>query len=528
MSSGRWLIPLLLVALAPFAWSSGWREDELACLADALRVQGGEALYRDFFAFAAPLSYWLAAGLFALTGASLLAARLLLVACLTASGWLVYRLASRRGSGEALAALAALAVVYGTFRPYPAWSHHWIALPLTLAALLLATEASDAPRSRRWLAAGACAALALLTTQTDGIMTFALLGTGLTALGLLGPFSPREAAGAAGRVAAGAALVALPVLLVFLAQGALDDAWRCTWEWPRAHYKLAGGTNDVLVGHDLGPYISPTNGPWPGRLGFWARLYHGVGLFVIMGLAAATGLLTALGLVAERLRAGRPLDAERARDGWLAIAACACLALACKGRADYIHMAFYAPVAFAVMAVLGGRLRAPLAAAAGPFAPALPALALGGFVLAGAGLVAVEVRQHPDQWLDARTPDARLRASEAVRYIQAHTVPGDRIVALPMGSFHNFYGRPSASDMSVMLPLRFRYTAEADYQALGARIRERRPALILVTPDHPDPRELVEHLRFPLDGYAPAGTVMTPPTTGEPRKTWIFRRVDAQ
>jgi hypothetical protein len=203
-------------------------------------------------------------------------------------------------------------------------------------------------------------------------------------------------------------------------------------------------------------------------------------------------------------------------------------ALACRGRADYVHMALYAPAAFALVAGAAGRLRQPLGTALGPLAPALPALAMGMFVVTGGVLVGVEARQHPDQWLSATPPDTRLRASEAARWVAEHTAAGDRIVALPMGSFLNFYGRPSVADMSVMLPPMFRYTTEVDYQALGARIRERRPVAIMVTPDHPDARELPEHLRFPMDGYRLVGTVMTPPTTSAPSKTWVFQRVDAR
>ncbi len=516
------LVAALLVVLAPFVWSSAWREDELSQLANASRMLGGEVLYRDYLEILTPLSLWLAAGVFAVTGPSLLAARVVTALAIATSGWLVARMVRLLGTGPLAAWLAALALVLGAFRPFPVWNHHWIAQPLALGAAWLALRGLAEPRARAWLGCGALAGGCLLVTQSDGLVLAGALALALGLLAALGTWRPAEAAQAASRLALGYGAVVGGVALGLLLQGTLDDAWRCAWVWPRAHYQVPGGVNDVLFAHDLGALVSPANGPWPGRLGFYARLYHVVFLFGAIAATAAAALAFGAGLAARRLQ-GTPATLAQARWGVACVLALAFTALAMRGRADYVHVAFYLPWALVPLAAALDRLRAHLAADAGPALPWLPVGALALFVATGASLVITEARSYPEFWFARATPDARLANSAIVRYIHAHTQPGDRIVALPQGSLAYFYGRPSAGDMNVMLPPRFKYTDEADFQALWRRIDARKPALILVTPDHPAASELADHLRYPLPDYEQAAVVDTPFHTG-PRKTWIFRR----
>lgn len=513
----------LLAVLAPFVWSSGWREDELSYLANAARMLGGEVMYRDYFELNAPLTLWLTAGVFAVVGPSLLAARLLVALAVAAAAGLAAHLVRRLGGGPVAGAVAAFALVLGAFRAFPVWNHHWFALAFALGAVALVLRGLERPAGRGWLAAGALAGACLMSTQSDGVALAAALGLMLPVLAWLGPWDARQALQAGGRLAAGLAAVVGATALVLALQGALDDAWRCAWVWPRAHYQAAGGVNDLLFGHDLGPLVSPANGPWPGRAGFLARLYHVIFLFGLVPAAALAALTWGLGAIAARLREGSRLDAAQARWGVLALATLAFTALALRGRADYPHVAFYAPWALVLAAAAADRLRAPLAALTGRAVAALPLAALAAFVGSGAVVAVAEARLHPGHWLSATPPDARLADAEVIRWIRANTRPGDRIVALPQGSLAYFYGRPSAADMNVMLPPRHKYTDEADFRALWRRIAEREPALILVTPDHPDEAELAEHLRYPLPAYEQAAVVETPYFDGV-HKTWIFRR----
>lgn len=71
--------------------------DEGGYLFIADRVAHGAVYARDYLEWKTPLFFYLIGGLFALTGASVLAARLAVLACVAASGWLMLRAAESAG-----------------------------------------------------------------------------------------------------------------------------------------------------------------------------------------------------------------------------------------------------------------------------------------------------------------------------------------------------------------------------------------------------------------------------------------------
>lgn len=513
------LVLALLIMLAPFAWSSATRPDEMDQLYHGLRLLAGEVLYRDFFEILTPLSPWLAAAIFAVAGPSLLAARAVTCLAIAVAGWLAYRLVRLTGGGAAAGVLAALALAYGVFRVFPVWNHHWIALPLGLGAVACAMRGYGDARRRWWLAAGVLAGATAWTTQTDGIVVALALAGALALWGLLGPTPWRLIGRQAAWLAAGGLAVLGPGVLALAWQGTLAEAWHCVWVWPVSHYRVAGGVNDILVGSDLAALLSPQAEPWLGRAAFLARVYHVVALYVLTLGAAATALAWGL----SRLGARRPLGEREARFGLLALATLGFTAAVLRGRSDYSHLALYAPWSLVVAALLADRLRTLAPAAAGPLVPWLPLGALALFAATGGARFAAEVQLTPDQWLSTRGPDARLADDEAIRFIRAHTAPGDRIVSLPAGGLHYFYGRPAATSMALLLPLHVRYNDEADHRALRDEIRRNRPALVIVTPDQPDPRQVAAYLVHPLEGYEPAGVVDSR-WGATPQRSWVFRR----
>jgi hypothetical protein len=523
-STARWpeaaALALLLACLAPFAWSSAWQGDELCQLYNGVRWLSGEVYYRDFFDILGPVSPGLAAGLFAVTGPSLLAARVLLVGLVALAGWLMVRLVRALGGGAVAGWLAAFALALGAFRHFPFWNHHWLALPAGLAAAWVAAGALGSGRRRAWAGAGALTALTGLATQTDGLVIGGVTLTGLAARAWLGVGGWR----AAGREAVaygvgGAAVLALAAGGLAL-QGALADAWRCAWVWPLTHYRTPGGFNDFLVATDLGALIAPGNGPWPGRAGFLARAYHFVALYAGFFLAPLAGGLFLVGLLAARGPA--PTSPEGLRAGYVAGLVLGFTTLACRGRADLAHVAMYAPWGLVLLAAGADHAyRALRQAAPGPLA-ALPLAALLAFVATGGMGLAQAIRQEPATWLDRRTPDARLRDSEVIRYIEAHTAPGDRIVSVPYGGFHYFYGRPAAADRSYYTWPAWGFTPPEAWQALRARVAAEPPALVLVMPDVPSEAGLRDNLGAPFAGMRRAAVVATP--SGAVRlPTWVFR-----
>jgi hypothetical protein len=145
------------------------RSDESVVLYGAKRVLQGQALYKDFFEFITPVSFYFFAAVFAVTGPSLLAARVAMAVINAASCVLVFRLA-RRVAGPPEAALAA-----GMFGVtcVPAWlyaSPHWLSTMLCLAtaAAVLGDGFEAAPR-RQAAVAGALAGLTFCVQQQRGV-----------------------------------------------------------------------------------------------------------------------------------------------------------------------------------------------------------------------------------------------------------------------------------------------------------------------------------------------------------------------
>ncbi|MEB3329676.1 MAG: hypothetical protein VKQ33_10630 [Candidatus Sericytochromatia bacterium] len=513
-------LALLLACLAPFAWSSTWQGDELCQLYNGVRWLSGEVYYRDFFDILGPVSPGLAALLFAVTGPSLLAARVLLVGLVALAGWLMARLVRALGGGVVAAWLAAFALALGAFRHFPFWNHHWLALPAGLAAACLAADALTSGRRRAWLFAGAATGLTGLATQTDGLVLGVVTLVGLAVRARLGVGGWR-AAGREGLAYLGGGLTVLGLAAAGLAlQGALADAWRCAWVWPLTHYRAPGGFNDFLVATDLGALIGPGSGPWPGRVGFLARVYHFLALYGGFFLAPLAGALFLVGLLGARGQASPSPQALRA--GYVAGLVLGFTTLACRGRADLAHVAMYAPWGLVWLAAGADHAyRALRQAAPGPLA-ALPLAALLAFVATGGLGLVQAIRQDPGTWLAPRPPDARLRDSEVIRYIHAHTGPQDRIVSVPYGGFHYFYGRPAAADRSYHTWPAWGFTPPEAWQALRARIAAEPPALLLVLPDVPSEAGLRDNLGAPFAGMREAALVDTP--SGAVRlRTWVFR-----
>src|SRR3954467_3203552 len=88
-----WLAAALAFAVAlPFAFVGAEFYDELTYLGHAQRILAGEVIYRDFFEFLAPLSSYLGAALFVVTGPSVGAARVVAALAIALAAYLAARL----------------------------------------------------------------------------------------------------------------------------------------------------------------------------------------------------------------------------------------------------------------------------------------------------------------------------------------------------------------------------------------------------------------------------------------------------
>ncbi|MFP5501632.1 MAG: glycosyltransferase family 39 protein, partial [Candidatus Sericytochromatia bacterium] len=498
------LVGVLALWLIPQVFSMRLVDDEFITLNNALRILAGEVMYRDFFEFTAPLSHYAAALTFAVTGPSLVTARAVQAIALLVSAWQLHRLARLLGVGPWLAMLPGLTLVLALFRIWPVYSHHWFALPFFLGAMLLAMRGLMDRRARWWAAAGAASGLTLLSIQSDGAVILIAIAGLLLLHGLMGGMRWREAGIGLGSLLAGWLGAVALGHGYFLAHGALDDILNHTWLWALNHYKVAGGINDFQFAADLPAVVQPVT-----QLPFWyGRLFHFVFLFTVLPATAVVGLLWGASALWRRTTQGGGWSREEARFALVAIAAVGSMALATRGRADYIHVAFYAVVPVLMATALAARLWAARGTPEWRLVRGLPLAALGLFCLTGAYIGARELMLDP-QALRLSSPDQRFKETPVIRYLQERSQPEDRIVALPYGGFFYFYSRPSASRYTLMVPpgIGFDYNTEAEYRAVWDEITTERPRFVVFSPWRDGETELEGFLRYPLPGYRRAAAL---------------------
>jgi len=216
--------------------------DEGIVLQGAERILHGEVLYRDFFSFYTPGSYYWLALLFKIFGNSMLVARTTLVVYGGLFSLLTYILA-RRVSACWSALLAAYLLTL-TCLPYRFLVSHWEGTLLAYFTLYCAVRFLEQPHRRWAFAIGSSVALTGLFDQSKGAGL--LLGLLLACVviawkgGSNVPFRRQIPAMMAGLL--------WPFTLTFIyfgSQGALGRML-AAWTWPLFHYWI---TNKVPYGY---------------------------------------------------------------------------------------------------------------------------------------------------------------------------------------------------------------------------------------------------------------------------------------
>ena len=522
------MLGLLAIALLPSLVTLAPNPDAFTYLSHGLRLLEGQVIYRDFFEFTPPGAPLLAAAIFAVTGPSLLAARVVLALALLLGAYLLGRLARGLGAGPWAATLPGLVLVLALFRFQPHWSYHWLVVPCVAGALLSACRGLAAAEGGRtaWTLAGLGAGFTGLLLHADGVVLAAALGGAVVADGVVGAASARTTARRLGWLALGALAPIAPVVAWLAATGALGAAWYFVWVWPFAQYAIPGGPNDIRFLTDLWAFVTPYHHQWVDRPTFYARAYHGLALAALAVGAAAGALAWALGVVWRRARAGVRWSGSEAAWGVVGLAAVGFALLAARGRADLVHVALYAfPAAVLATGAASAAMRR-LAAPELVLVRRAPLAALALLALTGAWLWGVDIRQEPAQWQRASSPDAYWRAVPLVRWLHARARPGDRVVAFPNGGFVYFYGLPPAAFYTQFVPVA--YLSEAEARGYWARIARDRPRFLVFVP-HDDPAGTRRYY-FPDGvpaGWRLAATLEAPLGTKTPWPTEIYERVDA-
>jgi hypothetical protein len=455
----------------PFYSYSTLNADEGLVLQGAQRILRGEVLYRDFFSFFTPGSYYWMALLFKVFGDSILVARAVLVVYGGIYSLLVFLLARRVCSrGTALLTVALLAM---TGLPYRFISvHNWDSTLWALSALYAAVRLLESPNGAWAFTLGSLAAVTCLFEQSKG--------AGLSA-GLLLGFVILAATGAA-KVWTGWRR------LFFLALGLLWPAVLTIWYFG-AHRALPQMLSDIVW--PLHHYSVANKVPYGYIERDWIDLFHGslawrAFCFVAVSplfLLPALPLLGVCGLAWSTVQLWRRKMASHLAAYYILLSAALTgllLGALATSRCDVGHIVFQAPLFYLVLAWLLEAAKRPSRRALGGWAVAYTSVSfstLGLVFLLGA----VGARYRVE------TRRGTLRVSnpnEVLKNLQSRIPPGEAILVYPYQPLYYYLTATySISRYEWIFP--GMYDA-AQYREIVADLEAARPRVVLFNPNSRD------------------------------------------
>ena len=313
--------------------------DESYLLYGAKRVLQGQALYRDFFDFVTPGSFYLYAVAYAIGGVSITTARITSALVNALAATCVYFLALHVAAvAEAL--LAGLLVVVICVPVWNQASNHWMATAfgLATATVLLATRWLHSTRGRPVLA-GALAGLVVCTNQSSGLWMILWLAVTVPALTAIRAATDRwrRCVRELCWIAVGGAVVCLPVLGYAVWRSSFGEMLYATHTWVLENYR------------DF------HRGPAP-----WSVVAWGEGVpYTYLWLFEWIPAILAVETVALSWAAWRQgMRSQGVRAALLLLAASASAGVVY--HPDVIHVAFVAPFSLVVMAGMVYRARTAL------------------------------------------------------------------------------------------------------------------------------------------------------------------------
>jgi 4-amino-4-deoxy-L-arabinose transferase-like glycosyltransferase len=396
--------------------------DEGIILQGAQRILDGQVLYRDFFAFVTPGSYYMLALVFKIFGNSYGVAHTELAAIGAAFSPLTYLLARRVCSRQSsllvttLMALTAVPVVYAVL-------HNWDSTLWTCLTVYCAVRLIEFPSNRWAFVTGSFTAFTVLFEQSKGAGLLLGLSLGFALIHVAkrdsGLFAKRQVIAFLGGLA-------WPVLLTFL-YFASEDALGIMlydWFWPLWHYSQA---NRVPFGYgnmsDQAQRVMFGSGSWGFRLfvmlvfseTFWLPI------FPILGLALLFRMLLL------RFR-GKAMPEQWPYYLLISATMAGLLLSIFAGRLDYFHFMYLQPIFFLVFAwLLDGRgIRNRFFVGAAPLLGlclSMSLLAIGAEALFQAGTGKPISTRRGIVTMD--------KNDEVIPRVQDYAVPGERILVYP-------------------------------------------------------------------------------------------------
>jgi hypothetical protein len=324
--------------------------DEGIVLQGAQRILQGQVLYRDFFAFITPGSYYWMALLFRVFGSSILVARAALVIYGALFSVLTY-LISRRVCSRWVSSIAASLVTITCVPYYFIAVHNWDSTLWAYFAIYCAIRLLE---SRHWTWAalmGSFAAFTCLSEQSKGGGLVLGATLGLVVVFWRGNARATLKGSPWGGLFAGFAWPFVATMLYFGFQHGLVQML-AAWFWPFQHYSAVNrafyGQFELTAG-DVHALLS---GSWALRL---IAVFAIAPCFLVPALPVLAVGTLAIGIHRLRRR-GRLSETWRYYVVVSAMLVGLLLATLATGRPDLIHLMFEAPMFFLVLAWgMGGR-----------------------------------------------------------------------------------------------------------------------------------------------------------------------------
>jgi 4-amino-4-deoxy-L-arabinose transferase-like glycosyltransferase len=395
--------------------------DEGIVLQGAQRILHGQVLYRDFFSYFTPGSYYWLAFLFKVFGSSFMVARTGLAvmgAIFSPIAYLLIRRVCSRGVSIFVAAVVTLTTLPFRFLVL----HNWDSTLWACLAVYCAVRMLDSPRAGWGMAMGSFISLCLLFEQSKGVGLCIGLVAGLLVIGLKDQRLYNRTVTIA--VAAGLAWPLIASVIYFGSQHSLS-VMISDWFWPLRHYSTA---NHVPYGYED---WSDSTREELFRSGAWmTRLVAALALspsFVIPILP-----LLAIGIGAYWMFRFCQKSKADPRGGYYVLTCTSLAGLLLSvviGRADILHFMYLLPLFSLPLAWLmdGSDIRGQIFYRVRPFLNACIIVAL---LLFASPLLLRTLNAHSK--ITTRRGQIAMPATDTViNYVQAHVTPEGNTVVYP-------------------------------------------------------------------------------------------------
>jgi 4-amino-4-deoxy-L-arabinose transferase-like glycosyltransferase len=417
------LFALSFLYLCIFRHFTAMEPDEGIILQGAQRILAGQVLYRDFFSFYTPGSYYALALVFRIFGSSLAIARTALAltgAILSVVSYLLARRVCSRLVALTLAALGTLTTLPYRFLVL----HNWDSTLFAGLALYCAVRLLEMP-GRKWaFALGSFVALTVLFEQSKGAGLCLGLSVGFLAIFLL---QGRRSLFSWAHVLAIIFGLAWPFVITFtyFASQQATSTMLTDWLWPLQHYSRA---NRVPYGYQ--GWSDETRHLLFGTGSVLERVIKVLAVSPCLWIPALPVIaLVLLGFWIVQTRRKRANDGKSAyyvivtatyAGLWLSIVIT---------RADIIHFMYLQPLNCLVLAwILDGRdLPGRLLRSAQPLLAGYVVIALVAFGLAPL----IAVGSAANQVVTRREVVTTRGKDTVIDYVQAHVPAGETILVYP-------------------------------------------------------------------------------------------------